>query len=127
MMLRKVGDKVRVKPISWYIHSRDIYGCVEGGHNLFTSPLSEFCGKILTIKEVNTFSYRVEENQFNWEDWMLEKGTVKSQKRKDAPVVKEEKVEIVMEKTNGFTGITKEMSDTYERKNHDYGNSFGHG
>ena len=62
-MKYKVGDRVRIKSLDWYNKS-DRYGHVYliGWFN-FIKPMADFCGKIVTIKEVQSpYNYRIFED-----------------------------------------------------------------
>jgi hypothetical protein len=74
-MKHKVGDKVRVKSLDWYIKNKNKAGNILDKYQSFVEDMSHFCGKIVTISYVtSTGSYYLEEDKFkyNWEDWMFE-------------------------------------------------------
>lgn len=74
-MKYKVGDKVRVKSLDWYIKNKNKAGNILDKYQSFVEDMSHFCGKIVTISYVtSTGSYYLEEDKFkyNWEDWMFE-------------------------------------------------------
>lgn len=63
-MKYKVGDKVRVR--------NDLKFGYEYGMHSFTSDMSRFCGKIVTIKSVHKGDYRIVECEYWWTDEMFE-------------------------------------------------------
>lgn len=75
-MKYNIGDKVRVKSLEWYNANKDKDGDIKCQDTLyFTHPMSEFCGKIVTIAEiwVDDFYLIIEDNQiFEWTDDMFE-------------------------------------------------------
>jgi hypothetical protein len=74
-MKYKEGDKVKVKSIEWYNTNRDKYGEIAGGDFYFTSRMSEFCGKIVTIDEIwvdNFYTIQEDDQTFEWTDNMFE-------------------------------------------------------
>lgn len=60
----KVGDKVRVRE---GLVADEFYGDVH-----FADFMVEMSGKILTIRGVDEYCYKVAENQYDWSDEMLE-------------------------------------------------------
>lgn len=69
----KVGDKVRIKSLDWYNENKDEYGYIDCGSRSFFAKMSDWCGKIATIKEIcKTNCYRLEEYDFDWTDDMIE-------------------------------------------------------
>ena len=72
-MKYKVGDKVRIKSLDWYNENKDEYGYIDCGSREFFTKMSNWCGKIATIKEIcKTNCYRLEEYDFDWTDEMIE-------------------------------------------------------
>lgn len=72
-MKYKVGDKVRIKSLDWYNENKDEYGYIDCGSRAFFTKMSNWCGKIATIKEIcKTNCYRLEEYDFDWTDEMIE-------------------------------------------------------
>ena len=72
-MKYKVGDKVRIKSIDWYNENKDEYGYIDCGSRAFFTKMSDWCGKIVTIKEIcKTNCYHLEEYGFDWTDEMIE-------------------------------------------------------
>ena len=72
-MKYEVGDKVRIKDINWYNENKDEYGYIDCGSRAFFTKMSDWCGKIATIKEIcKTNCYRLEEYDFDWTDEMIE-------------------------------------------------------
>ena len=69
----KVGDHVRIKSLDWYNENKNEYGQVDCGSRLFFAEMSDWCGKIATIKEIcKTNCYRLEECYLDWTDEMIE-------------------------------------------------------
>ena len=76
----KVGDKVRIKSLDWYNENKDEYGNIrfrisQAVYPIFFSKImSEFCGKIVTVKKINDGSYYMKEtsNCEFWTDEMIE-------------------------------------------------------
>lgn len=74
----KVGDRVRVKSIDWYEKNKEKDGTIPVTKGIgFSQEMKCCCGQIftITIKEVLSKTlefYKVEENTWNWCDWMLE-------------------------------------------------------
>lgn len=73
----KEGDRVRIKSLDWYNENKDEFGVVliENGDYMFCKSDTEWCGKIVTIKEIclNEY-YRIEEDfgKYRWTDEMIE-------------------------------------------------------
>ena len=73
----KVGDKVRIKSLDWYNENKDKYGVVlvENGDYMFCKSDTEWCGRIVTIKEIclNEY-YEIEEDfgKYRWTDEMID-------------------------------------------------------
>ena len=57
-MKYKVGDKVKIKSLEWYNTFKDEDGVVDCGQWWFDKKMSRFCGKIVTICELD--------DMFNW-------------------------------------------------------------
>lgn len=71
----KIGDKVKVKSLEWYHGNMNHKGEFDGGgKEWFVREMKEYCGKVMTIKELtNNESYLLEEDDdWVWEDWMFE-------------------------------------------------------
>ena len=75
----KVGDKVRVRSLEWYNKEKNENGEILKGR-IFVEKMSQFCNKILTIKDIYVDFYIVEENSNNWQDWMFEDEPVNAKK-----------------------------------------------
>ncbi len=75
-----VGDRVRIKSIDWYNENKDKMERICFKHENFIPEMSQYCGKILTIKQVEEkFEYYlVSECGFAWADEMIE-GIVKEE------------------------------------------------
>ena len=76
-MKYKVGDKVRIKSLDWYNENKDGGGIVVLSTHVFIPEMSEYCGTIVTIKDVfedidDNVVYYIEENDFDWTDEMIE-------------------------------------------------------
>ena len=72
-MKYNVGDKVRIKSLDWYNENKDEYGYIDCGSRAFFTQMSDWCGKIVTIKEIcKTDCYHLEEYDFDWTDEMIE-------------------------------------------------------
>ena len=72
-MKYKVGDRVQIKSLDWYNENKDEYGQVDCGSRFFFAEMSDWCGKIATIKEIcKTNCYRLEECYLDWTDEMIE-------------------------------------------------------
>jgi len=72
-MKYKVGDRVKIKSLDWYNENKDEYGYIDCGSKAFFTRMSNWCGKIVTIKEIyKTNCYRLEEYDFDWTDEMIE-------------------------------------------------------
>ena len=72
-MRYEVGDRVKIKSLDWYNENKDEYGYINCGSRAFFTKMSNWCGKIATIKEIcKTNCYRLEEYDFDWTDEMIE-------------------------------------------------------
>ena len=49
----KVGDKVVIKSIEWYLTNADEYGNVDCGFYYFTEEMCQFCGDTMVIESIN--------------------------------------------------------------------------
>ena len=76
-MKYNIGDKVLVKSIEWYNANKGEYGEIEeGGNFYFTSRMSDFCGKTVTIVKIyEDEGYIIQEDDqtFIWSDSMFER------------------------------------------------------
>ena len=74
-MKYKNGDTIRVKSLEWYNENKDSNGDVHD-KIIFTSYMSKYCGKEMTIEEVNEeeqFYHLYEDNEaYKWTDEMFE-------------------------------------------------------
>ena len=69
----KAGDRVKIKSLDWYNENKDEYGYIDCGSREFFTEMSDWCGKIATIKEIDkTNCYRLEEYDYEWTDEMIE-------------------------------------------------------
>lgn len=66
-MKHKVGDEVQVKSLDWYNTNKNKDGNVILKGPSFTEYMSEFCGQIVTIKEIKNNQYIIEEDDFGWD------------------------------------------------------------
>lgn len=64
----KAGNRVTVRSIEWYDTNKDDEGIV----NAFVKDMAIHCGDVLIIKEVCKSHYKVEGNNFVWDDYMFE-------------------------------------------------------
>lgn len=64
MILTK-GLKVRVKSIDWYNENKDESGCVRIGYS-FVPEMSEFCGRIVTVRNIANDDFTIEEDIYSW-------------------------------------------------------------
>lgn len=76
-MKYNVGDKVQIKSLDWYNENKDEDGIVELSTHIFTPGMSQFCGKVMTIKDVfedidDNGIYYMEEIDYDWTDEMIE-------------------------------------------------------
>ena len=74
-MKYKVGDKVKVKSPEWYNENKGEYGEISGEDFYFTSRMSDFCGKIVTIDKIHKadfYTIKEDEQTFMWVDNMFE-------------------------------------------------------
>ena len=69
-----IGDKVKIKSLEWYYENRDLIGNIDCDGYAFTDEMAEYCGKILTIVEVNSDSYCMCKDPYRhyWTDKMIE-------------------------------------------------------
>lgn len=70
-MRYKVGDKVQVKSLDWYVKNKNEDGDIFIDDSSFVREMSNLCGKELTIKSVGDDDYIVKENHWSWGDGML--------------------------------------------------------
>lgn len=75
-MKYKNGDTVKIKSYQWYNANKDSNGDVHDCKILFNSTMSMYCGKEMTIEEVNEeeqFYYLYEDIEaYKWTDGMFE-------------------------------------------------------
>jgi hypothetical protein len=68
----KVGDKVVVKSLDWYNANKDAQGRVNVPC-CFIREMSKYCGKVVTIRSTNMYSYCIEDCYgYSWSDEMFE-------------------------------------------------------
>ena len=76
-MKYKEGDRVRIKSLDWYNKNKgnadetNSVWCEDGGAWFFYH-MSQYCGKIMTIKNVWSNSYTLEGSDSRWTDEMIE-------------------------------------------------------
>ena len=74
-MKYKVGDKVRIKSLDWYNQNKDVslIESTNSYHN-FIAIMQDFCGKVMTISNVNSDYYDMVEDagEYFWTDEMIE-------------------------------------------------------
>ena len=71
----KVGDRVRIKSLDWYNENKRNGNVYLTGWFNFIEPMADFCGKIVTIKEVQSpYNYRIFEDEgiYFYTDEMIE-------------------------------------------------------
>lgn len=114
----KIGDRVKV---------RDDIKVGEFG---VVDPMLDMAGKICTIKTITDIgNYTLAEDP-NWIPYIWNDGALEPayDTQMCFGVVDEEiKPHAITPKEVAFEAITAAMLDTYIRKNHDYGDSFGEG
>lgn len=74
-MKYKVGDKVKIKSFEWYNENKDEDGFVHCGNRVFDDYMSVFCGSIVTIGGLYSYSgYDICEDMQcrTWTDEMIE-------------------------------------------------------
>lgn len=70
----KAGDRVKIKSLDWYNENKDKTGRIRFKYENFIPEMSQYCGEILTIKQVEEESEccLVSECGFAWTDEMIE-------------------------------------------------------
>lgn len=75
-MKYKSGDTVKIKSYQWYNANRDSHGDVYNCKKIFNSTMSMYCGKEMTIEEVDEegqFYYLYEDIEaYKWTEDMFE-------------------------------------------------------
>ena len=75
-MKYKVGDKVKIKSLSWYNKNRNEYSSVVQNGISFTYSMSEYCGKIATIASIGSdnehYIIDIDGGEWDWCDFMLD-------------------------------------------------------
>ena len=110
----KVGDRVRVKSLEWYINNKNEKGDVDtDGNNgvLFTEIMSDLCGSILKIIAVEDDHYTMSGIIYYWQDWMLEDKPVTEEKQNKNDM---EKKEMTKEEVFEFLKDTKILCTSKE-------------
>ena len=67
----KVGDKVRIKSLDWY-NENEINGIVVIDENAFNEDMSNYCGQIMTISDIELDYYLLKGTPYAWTDDMIE-------------------------------------------------------
>lgn len=67
-MKYKTGDKVRVKGIMWYNANKD----EDGNVGSFVSSMADWCEEQMTIKRSGKYEFTVKENDWIWNNNMIE-------------------------------------------------------
>ena len=70
-MKYKVGDKVRIKSIDWYNENQS-EGYVDVDGIFFIYDMVKYCGKILTITNIEPENYVMQNCPYAWSDEMIE-------------------------------------------------------
>lgn len=111
----KVGDKIKVRK-----------GLIVGGDYgdwYFCSSMEQWKGKIMTIREVRSDSYKVEENNWEWSEEMLERAEYTYGDLKKSPigtkVTFEKGVALIKIKENFYT------NNFWNRSNEDLKDLYG--
>ena len=84
-MKYEVGDKVRVKDLTWYEENKSEDGVLCDGV-FFIEEMSLLCGKAVTIKDVYKDSYTIVGSEWSWQDWMFEDETIDEMFKNNAPM-----------------------------------------
>lgn len=115
-MKYKAGDRVRIKSLDWYNKNKDKNGSIYCGDglmlNLYNAKL--FCGRILTIKQVNSDFYTVVEDLSYWNDYMIE-GLVEEEIKPKFKVG--DKIKLNSTLLNDIFGVIGYESDGYRITN----------
>lgn len=97
----KVGDRVIVKSLDWYNENKNSRGSVDVPCT-FVLGMSEYCGKVVTIRYQGGSCYSIEESwKYSWSDEMFEGlaeemyAYLKTKDVKDLPKTFDECVKIV--------------------------------
>ena len=141
-MKYKVGDKVKIKSLSWYNKNRNEYSFVVQNGISFTYSMSEYCGKIATIASIESdnehYIIDIDGGEWTWMGWMFEddfaENIVESKTSNEYELIENDKIiydgkdstSINIKEVNKITfeDILTQMLSTYKAKNADYGNSF---
>lgn len=120
-MKYKKGDKVRVKSLEWFNTNKDKNGEVL----CFTSDMTPYCGKIVTISKVLPYYYFIEESDnYAWTDSMLE-GLAEPDVRitiaiPTDTILKKDSIKVGYNEESNEVILTADKEITYEPKNGDY-------
>ena len=96
----KVGDKVKIKSLSWYNKNRNEYSSVVQNWVSFTYPMSEYCGKIATIASIESdnehYIIDIDGGEWDWYDWMFEDDSLNEADSNGAEL--KDTIEVIKEK-----------------------------
>ena len=70
-MKYKVGDKVKIKSLDWY-NENEINGIVVINGDVFNKEMSNYCGQIMTISNIELKYYLLKGTSYAWTDDMIE-------------------------------------------------------
>ena len=118
----KVGDKVRIKSVDWYIMNKDKDGFVHCGDSVFDNYMSVFCGSVVTIGGVSLYGYDILEDMHcrTWTDEMIE-GLVEEETKPELKFKVGDRV--IVRDTSGIWEITNVEDNilyTIKRENHTF-------
>lgn len=68
-MKHKVGDKIKIKSIEWYMNNANDNGDIQCGEICFTKRMMCICGKTLTVKGIGTLGYNGEVEYYITHDY----------------------------------------------------------
>lgn len=71
-MKYKVGDQVRIKSIHWYNKNKNEKGTVSLKHFDFVRDMAVYCGEVLIVESVCSYSYYMKGTSFSFTDEMIE-------------------------------------------------------
>lgn len=74
-MKYRIGDKIKIKSVDWYILNKTAYGGVDCGDYFFCAGMTKYCGKPCTIVEKKDNAYKIDIDgaQYNWTEEMFER------------------------------------------------------
>ena len=73
IMKHKVGDKVKIKSLEWYLQNSEDNAVINNGTG-FTDAMVRYCGRTTTITGIYHDSYYlyIDDGDWYWYDWMFE-------------------------------------------------------